>query len=105
MAQEEPWKLNDAAQLALVLPLCIEAVRKCSLLLQPFIPDSASALLDRLGVPPTEREWGHLVKDETGTGMSRMVEAVQQQGQMDGVFVALRDEDRKTRLETVPKVN
>ena len=52
-AAQEPWALrkSDPARMAVVLGVTAEALRWFAVLLQPFVPRTASALLDLLAVP------------------------------------------------------
>ena len=52
-AEQEPWVLRktDPARMATVLSVTMDVVRRVALLVQPVMPDSASSLLDVLGVP------------------------------------------------------
>jgi methionyl-tRNA synthetase len=53
----EPWKLRktDPGRCGTVLYVALEAARLSALLLQPIMPESASKMLDMLGVPAHER--------------------------------------------------
>lgn len=52
-ADQAPWVLRktDEVRMATVLRVTLEVVRKVTLLMQAVMPDSATALLDALGVP------------------------------------------------------
>lgn len=56
-ASQEPWALrkSDPARMATVLYVTAEVLRIVGILIQPFIPDSASKLLDLLAVSPDQR--------------------------------------------------
>ncbi len=56
-ASQEPWALrkSDPARMATVLYVTAEVLRIVGILVQPFIPDSASKLLDLLAVSPDQR--------------------------------------------------
>lgn len=56
-ASQEPWALrkSDPARMATVLHVTAEVLRIVGILVQPFIPDSASKLLDLLAVSPDQR--------------------------------------------------
>lgn len=56
-AAQEPWALRktDPARMAVVLGVTAEALRWFAILLLPFVPKTASALLDLLAVPAQER--------------------------------------------------
>ena len=56
-ASQEPWALrkSDPARMATVLYVTAEVLRIVGILVQPFIPDSASRLLDLLAVSPDQR--------------------------------------------------
>ncbi|MFC7402700.1 methionine--tRNA ligase [Citricoccus sp. GCM10030269] len=51
-AEQQPWVLRktDPARMATVLYVTLETLRRVGLLIQPVMPDSASQLLDLLGV-------------------------------------------------------
>ena len=65
LAQIEPWKLmkmkDEASQKTALNSLffAIEAVRICSLMLQPVMPDKSKVVLDNLAVPDLERSVDH----------------------------------------------
>ncbi|MEM7696479.1 MAG: methionine--tRNA ligase [Pseudomonadota bacterium] len=56
-AAQEPWKLrkSDPDRMAVVLGVTAEALRQFGILLQPFVPATAAALLDLLAVPKDAR--------------------------------------------------
>jgi methionyl-tRNA synthetase len=58
-AEAAPWKLakTDEAAMAGVLAVTLDATRRIVLLVQPFMPDSSSVLLDQLGVAPDARDF------------------------------------------------
>jgi methionyl-tRNA synthetase len=58
-AEAAPWKLakTDVAAMAGVLGVTLDATRRIVLLVQPFMPDSANALLDQLGVAADARDF------------------------------------------------
>src|SRR5207342_1118902 len=61
-AGEAPWALakTDPARQKTVLYVTAEVVRQVAILAQPFVPASASKLLDLLAVPAAEREFSAL---------------------------------------------
>ncbi|CAN7358887.1 methionine--tRNA ligase [Rhizobium sp. LjRoot254] len=62
-AVQAPWALaksGDVARMATVLYVTVEVVRQIGILLQPFVPASASKLLDQLKIPAEERNFAHL---------------------------------------------
>ena len=61
-AAQEPWALKktDPARMATVLYTTAETIRRIGILCQPFIPGSASKLLDLLAVPADKREFAHV---------------------------------------------
>ncbi len=61
-AAMEPWALrkSDPARMAVVLGVTAEALRRFGILLQPFVPATASALLDLLAVPADSRAFADL---------------------------------------------
>jgi len=56
-AAQEPWVLrrSDPARMAVVLSVTAEALRRFAILLSPFVPKTAGALLDLLAVPADAR--------------------------------------------------
>ena len=54
---QAPWALRrtDAARMAVVLRVLADALRVIATVLQPFMPDSMSRMLDQLGAPPAAR--------------------------------------------------
>ncbi|RCL04062.1 MAG: methionyl-tRNA synthetase [Candidatus Tokpelaia sp. JSC189] len=63
-ATEEPWALYkmDKARFATVLYVTVEILRQTGIMLLPFIPQSASKLLDMLSITPENR----MLKDIIG---------------------------------------
>ncbi len=64
MQYRQPWELeadseNNLQRRALTIYLIAETLRICGVLLQPFIPERASRLLDMLGVDPSRRTFAH----------------------------------------------
>ena len=61
-AAQEPWALrkSDPARMATVLYVTIEAVRQVAVLVQAVMPESASRLLDLLGIDPAQRDFAAL---------------------------------------------
>lgn len=61
-----PWTLKkentpeSLSRMAQVLAELVEDIRVIALLLQPFVPQSASAILDQLGVPENKRPFAFL---------------------------------------------
>jgi len=60
--EQAPWALKktDIARMETVLYVLAETLRPLGILLQPFMPDSASALLDQLGVAADARYFTRL---------------------------------------------
>ena len=46
-----------------VLYVLLEVTRYLGIILQPFVPDAASNMLDQLGVPKKQRQFVHLTKE------------------------------------------
>lgn len=69
-AAEEPWKLrkSDIKRFATVLYITAETVRRCAIMLLPFIPQAAGALLDMLAVAPDERLFRHITGGKLAGG-------------------------------------
>ncbi len=63
--REAPWQLKktDPIKMAEVLYTLLETLRYIAVMLQPFIPNSASRMLDQLGVPESQRMFKHLTKE------------------------------------------
>ncbi|HEU4985534.1 MAG TPA: methionine--tRNA ligase [Rhizobiaceae bacterium] len=61
-AAQEPWALKktDPVRMETVLYTTAETIRRIGILCQPFIPGSASKLLDLLAVPADKREFAHV---------------------------------------------
>ncbi|WP_436641673.1 methionine--tRNA ligase [Microbaculum sp. FT89] len=61
-AAQEPWALrkSDPERFATVLYVTAEALRQIGILIQPFVPASADALLDLVGVPADKRNFAEL---------------------------------------------
>jgi methionyl-tRNA synthetase len=56
----QPWAKTTSPELAAAFkPLALETLRVCGILLQPFMPDTATKLLDALDALPAERTWAH----------------------------------------------
>ena len=64
-AAQEPWALrkSDPERFATVLYVTAETLRQIGILVQPFVPASASALLDLVGVPSDKRDFAELGPD------------------------------------------
>jgi methionyl-tRNA synthetase len=63
-AGQEPWALKktDPARMATVLHVTAEVLRRVGILIQPYVPQSASKLLDLLVVPESFRSFADLEK-------------------------------------------
>ncbi len=61
-AGQEPWALRktDPVRMETVLFVTAETIRRVSILLQPFMPESAAALLELLGVAEDQRSFAAL---------------------------------------------
>lgn len=84
---QAPWTLKktDAARMATVLYALVEVIRVLGILIQPYMPDSASALLDQLKVPPNQRDFTAIAREKAiapGTMIDQPV----------GIFPRLVDE-------------
>ena len=62
--EQAPWALKktDMARMETVLYVLAETLRMLGIVLQPFMPQSANALLDQLGVAVAARDFTHLTK-------------------------------------------
>ena len=60
--KQAPWALKktDAGRMSDVLGVLVEVIRCVSLLIQPFMPDASSKLLDQINVDPEERQFASL---------------------------------------------
>ncbi|MCI5050317.1 MAG: methionine--tRNA ligase [Rickettsiales bacterium] len=63
--REAPWKQKKEApeEMEATLYTLSEAIRCISIMLQPFIPDSSSKLLDQLAIPEDQRSFSHLTEE------------------------------------------
>ncbi len=63
--EQAPWglKKTDPARMETVLYVLAEVLRHVAIVLQPFMPDSMSKLLDQLAVPAGERDFAHIDDD------------------------------------------
>ena len=73
--EQAPWALKktDLARMETVLYVLAETLRYLGVLLLPFMPDSANALLDQLAVPAAERNFAYLTEKyalKSGTPLS-----------------------------------
>jgi len=61
-AAQAPWvlKKTDPARMETVLYVAAEVVRQIAILLQPFMPDSSSKLLDLVAAPAGSRDFASL---------------------------------------------
>jgi methionyl-tRNA synthetase len=61
-ASQEPWALKktDPARMGTVLYVTAEILRQVGILIQPYTPTAAAALLDMLAVPAEERSFAQL---------------------------------------------
>ena len=69
---QAPWALakTDPARRDTVLWVLAETIRRVTLLVQPFMPDSAGRILDQLAVPAAERAFASFDKElVSGTAM------------------------------------
>jgi methionyl-tRNA synthetase len=64
--EQAPWTLKktDPARMATVLYVLAETLRHLAILIQPFMPDSMSNLLDQLAVPPEQRAFIALTPEQ-----------------------------------------
>ncbi len=61
-ASQQPWALKktDPVRMGTVLYVTAEVVRQIAILLQPFMPESAGKLLDRVAAPADKRDFAAL---------------------------------------------
>ena len=86
---QAPWSLRktDPERMQTVLYVLAECIRKFGILLQPFIPNSATQLLNQLGVAENERTFSFLGIDNrllSGTTLS----------QPKGIFPRIQDTEK-----------
>ncbi|MDD5103733.1 MAG: methionine--tRNA ligase [Candidatus Peribacteraceae bacterium] len=55
IAEREPWKMKDSFEIQMVLSVLAENLRHISLMLLPFIPQTAQEISKQLGVPYADR--------------------------------------------------
>src|SRR5262249_61753973 len=62
--EQAPWALrrSDPARMKTVLYTLAEVLRHLATLVEPFVPDAASALLDQLAVPKEARQFADLAQ-------------------------------------------
>lgn len=60
--EQAPWALKktDQARMATVLYVLVEVLRQLAILIQPFMPETMSKLLDQLAVPVDQRDFASL---------------------------------------------
>ena len=70
-ATEEPWALRktDMERFSTVLYVTVEVLRKTAIMLYPFMPQSASKLLDLLGIKEDERQLHQVVDSSMVAGV------------------------------------
>jgi len=71
---QAPWALakTDPARRDTVLWVLAEAIRRVTLLVQPFMPDSTAKILDQLGVPSEARTFASFDKElVSGTSLPK----------------------------------
>ena len=63
--KEAPWALRktDPEKMKQTLYLLLEVLRYIAIMLQPFIPDAAAAMLDQLNIPVKQRSFANLTKE------------------------------------------
>lgn len=63
--QQAPWNLKktDPQKMLEILYYILEIIRYIAILLQPFIPESASRMLNQLGIAKEYRTFAHLTKE------------------------------------------
>jgi methionyl-tRNA synthetase len=62
---QAPWKLKkeDPDRMATVLYVLSECIRRIALVLQPFMPDTMSRMLEQVAVSNNHRSFAHLGED------------------------------------------
>ncbi|MGH6989781.1 MAG: methionine--tRNA ligase, partial [Stellaceae bacterium] len=69
--EEAPWALNksDPARRDTVLYVLAETIRHLGIYIQPFMPGSASKILDQLDIPVTKRDFAALTAAPLAAGV------------------------------------
>lgn len=98
MTKTAPWDLSDNkhqdsaafSELSRVIFTLAEALRISSILLQPYMPQRAAEALDRLGVDPARRDFGHAVRGaDAAYGMSLRPRGFEGKGAEKSLFPPL----------------
>jgi methionyl-tRNA synthetase len=86
--EQAPWALKktDPERMATVLYVLAEVIRNVALLLQPYMPDSASKILDMLVIGEGERDFKHF-------GKEHMLATAIPIEKPEGVFPRIQDEE------------
>lgn len=64
MQYSAPWRYKDdgnKAQLNRIIYLCVESIRICGILLQPYMPGKINQLMEMLGVAPDARKFENAI--------------------------------------------
>ena len=64
MQQSAPWRFKDGgdkAHLNRIIYLCVESIRICGILLQPYMPGKMEQLMVMLGVEPDARKFENTI--------------------------------------------
>ncbi|KAF2282047.1 hypothetical protein GH714_042871 [Hevea brasiliensis] len=72
IARRAPWKLfkEDRKSAQAVVFKLLEYIRCIGIMLQPFVPDSASKILDQISLPVDKRTFGHFSEfHKSGTSL------------------------------------
>ena len=91
---QAPWTLKktDVGRMRTVLYVLMEVIRHVAILYQPLMPASLNTILDQLGVPSDERDFGQGgVQDKVGEG----------DDQADGGVSKVRGPGRRGRVKTI----
>ncbi|MEO8758515.1 MAG: methionine--tRNA ligase [Devosia sp.] len=66
-AEQAPWgKKDDLARMGAILATTADVVRRCAIAALPFVPESASKMLDLLAVPADQRLLQHALDPDLG---------------------------------------
>ncbi len=87
--EQAPWALKktDFERMKVVLAVLVEVIRCLGLLTQPFMPDSASKILDQLKIPADQREFKHLTQ-EYAIGQGTCIDLP------EGIFPRIMEEEK-----------
>lgn len=103
ISSEAPWTKEDGT---VSIVYAYTALRIAAILAQPIMPSKAVELLDRLGVPPTERSWEHAIwtGEIDAAEMARRLVAGREKFQGTTLFPRILEEGDRAEKSTRHKV-